>query len=175
MRLFKRIFIFILIFLVTAFVSIFIWNSLIMRFDALISNFENGQYKPIISLLLGFFISTSGIITLILKIRNLISMKKKKKYANNLIDEQIGDEIETFNKNTLIVYSIFSLSNLTFAIYLIYNIITDEITRRKGVFEFVLYVTIFTLLIAIIFFLDIYFSNKKRFQNTKKSHSTTHD
>jgi hypothetical protein len=168
MRLFKRIFIFILIFLITAFVSIFFWNSLIMRFDALISNFENGQYKPIISLLLGFFISTSGIITLILKIRNLISMKKKKKYANNLIDEQIGDEIETFNKNTLIVYSIFSLSNLSFAIYLIYNIITDEFTRRKGVFDVILYSTIFMLLIAIIFFLDIYFSNKKRLQNSKK-------
>lgn len=167
MKLLKSIFIFTLIFLVTAFTSILFWNSFIMRFDALISNFENGQYKPIISLLIGFFISTSGIITLILKIRNLISMKKKKKYATNLIDEQIGDEVETFNKNTLIVYSIFAFSNLSFAIYLIYNIITDEITRRKGVFEFVLYVTIFTLLIAIIFFLDIYFSNKKRLQNKK--------
>lgn len=143
MKLLKRIFIFILIFLVTAFVSIFFWNSLIMRFDSLISNFENSQYKPIISLLIGFFISTSGIITLILKIKDLISKKKKKKYATNLIDEQIGDEVETFNKNTLIVYFIFALSNLSFAIYLIYNIITDEFTRRKGVFDVILFSTIF--------------------------------
>lgn len=170
MKLLKRIFIFILIFLITTFVSIFIWNILIVRFDALISNFENGQYKPIISFLIGFFISTSGIITLILKIRNLISMKKKKKYATNLIDEQIGDEIETtFNKNTLIVYSIFSFSILSLALLLIYNFITDEFTRRKGAFEFLLTVTIFTLLIAIIFFLDIYFSNKKRLQSNKNT------